>query len=92
VFKNDAGNQSLLCVSAVSEDPAICAAAGDIAGLYCVVTARVLCVVACSAKLLRSVCMLACRSCLLHTGSGVRALSSRVFVVSRSYPNMRCGN
>jgi hypothetical protein len=28
VFKNDAGNQSLLCVSATSEDPALCAAAG----------------------------------------------------------------
>jgi hypothetical protein len=34
VFKNDAGNQSLLCVSAVSEDPAICAAAGTV-GCVC---------------------------------------------------------
>jgi hypothetical protein len=41
VFKNDVGNQSLLCVSAVSEDPAICAAAGNIVVLYCSITARV---------------------------------------------------
>jgi hypothetical protein len=64
VFKNDAGNQSLLCVSAVSEDPAICAAAGDIAGLYCVVTAHVLCVGACSAWV-RYVCVLACKLCCI---------------------------
>lgn len=29
MFRNDVGNRSLLCVSAQSEDPAICAATGD---------------------------------------------------------------
>jgi hypothetical protein len=31
VFRNDVGNRSLLCVGADSEDPAICANAGECA-------------------------------------------------------------